>query len=155
MFGASKVKKILKEASGQDAIMAIDNLLSPVFYSNPEKLSEEERNIVYIEELEREVNNGGFSQFFFNSSGDYTEELIQALKKIGSTKFLQLVESAVAEFPNSHVPKDRSERQEILDSIEDRADPVWDALDAEFYKYEEDIYALMLAYISNNIGKFR
>ncbi len=33
--------------------MALDNRLSPIFYSNPVKLTEEERNIVYIEELER------------------------------------------------------------------------------------------------------
>ena len=155
MFFAGKVKQILKKMSGNKAIMAIDNLLSPIFYSKPEKLSDEEKTIVYIEELEREVNNGGFSQFFFNSSGDYTEELIQALKKIGSTKFLKLVESAKAEFPNSYVPKDRKERQGILGSIEEKANPVWNALDSEFYKYEEDIYTLMLAYISKNIGKFR
>jgi hypothetical protein len=129
--------------------------LSPIFYSKPEKLSEEERNIVYIEELEREMNNGGFSQFFFNSSGDYTEELIHALKMVGSIKFLKLVESAKAEFPNSIIPKDKKERQEILESIQEKVNPVWDTLVSEFYMYEEDIYALMLAYISKNIGKLR
>jgi hypothetical protein len=155
MFFSGKVKKILKELSGEKAIIAIDNLLSPIFYSKPEKLSEEERNIIYIEELEREVNNGGFSQFFFNSSGDYTEELIQALKAVGSINFCKLVESAKAEFPNSYVPKIRGERQEILGSIEEKANPVWDGLNTEFYKYEEDIYTLMLSYISKNIRKFR
>lgn len=64
MFFNGKVKKILEEKSGEEAIMTIDNLLSPIFYSKPEKLSKEEKTIVYIEELEREVNNGGFSQFF-------------------------------------------------------------------------------------------
>ena len=155
MFFSGKVKQILNQLSGQKAIMAIDNLLSSIFYSKPEKLSEEEKAIVYIEELEREVNNGGFSQFFFNTSGDYTEEVIQALRKIGSTRFLGLVETAKAQFPNSYVPKDRQERQGILANIEKEASLVWNRLDSEFYKYEEDIYALMCVFILSNIKKFR
>lgn len=111
--------------------------------------------ITHIEELEREVNNGGFSQFFFNTSGDFTEETVQALKDIGSTKFLGLVESAVTQFPKSFVPRDQMERAEILEDIEDEAGPIWDDLNIEFYKYEEDIYALMRNYILGNIKKFR
>jgi len=133
MFFQGKVKKILEEMQGEKAIIALDNLLSPIFYSEPEKLSKEEKVIVYIEELEREVNNGGFNQFFYNSSGDFTEEVIQALKEIGSTKFLNLVEFAKAQFPNSYVPKDRMERQQILEKIENTASPMWDKLNSEFY----------------------
>ncbi len=155
MIFTGKVKNILKEMSGEKAIMAIDNLLTPIFYSEPDELSKEEKVIVYIEELEREINNGGFSQFFFNSAGDFTEEIIQALKTVGSTKFLVLVESAKAQFPNSYVPKDRAQRQEILEHIEELADLVWDNLDGQFYKYEEDIYSLMRTYMINNITNFR
>ncbi len=135
--------------------MAIDNLLSQIFYSEPEKLSDEEKVIVYIEELEREVNNGGFSQFFNNSSGDYTEEVIQSLRKVGSVNFLRLVESAKSQFPNSFVPVDSTERQQILEEIENDASETWDRLDSEFYQYDEDIYALMIGYIESNVEKFR
>ena len=155
MLFKGKVKKILDEKSGEKAIMAIDNLLSPIFYSKPEKLSEEEKTIVYIENLEREVNNGGFSQFFFNSSGDFTEETVIALRNVGSTKFLGLLTSAIEQFPNSYVPKNRMERQDILDRIEDTSSLIWNDLDTEFYKYEEDLYSLMRKYILANIRKFR
>ena len=155
MFVNRKVKKILKEKSGQEAIMAIDDLLTPIFYSNPEELSEEEKTIVYIEELEREVNNGGFSQFFYNSSGDFSEKTILALRNIGSIKFLRLVETAIARFPGSFVPRNRTERVEKLEEIEDDDSSVWDDLDEAFYKYEEDIYELMRSYILDNIMKFR
>lgn len=155
MSNSKQVSQILGKSSGQDAIIAIDNLLSPIFYSQPEKLSDEEKVIVYIEELEREVNNGGFSQFFSNSSGDYTEEVIQSLRKIDSVKFLRLVESAKSQFPNSFVPVGRAERQQILEEIENNASETWDRLDSEFYQYEEDIYALMIGYIERNVEKFR
>ena len=117
MFLTRRIKKILKDKSGEEALMAIENLLTPIFYSHPNKLTEEEKTIVYIEELEREVNNGGFSQFFFNISGNFTEEIINALKIIGSTTFTEIVEKAIAQFPNSHVLKNRNERQKILERI--------------------------------------
>lgn len=154
MFGG-KVEGILNNKTGQDAIIDIDNLLTPIFYKKPGKLSLPERNICYIEELEREVNNGGFNQFFFNSSGDYTHEVISALKEIGSVKFLQIVESAARQFPDARVPKDTDARGTIIEEIEEKADPVWSKLDDEFYKYEEDIYGLMIEYIRKNIRDFR
>jgi adenosylmethionine-8-amino-7-oxononanoate aminotransferase len=95
MFFGKKIVKILKVKSGQDAIIEIDNILSKIFYSNPDKLTNSEKNIVYIEELEREINNGGFNQYFFNSSGNYATETINALKLIVSKIFLQLLEEAV------------------------------------------------------------
>ena len=155
MFFSRKVKKILKEQAGEKAIMAIDNLLTPIFYSAPEKLSEEEQTIVFIEALEREINNGGFSQFFFNSSGNDVAETVEALKKVGSSKFLSLLEAAIAQFPNSYVPENQTEREQILVNIEDDAELIWEKLEGEFYRYEEDIHALMLTYISSNIRMFR
>ncbi|MBN1216196.1 MAG: DMP19 family protein [Candidatus Lokiarchaeota archaeon] len=150
-----KVKKILENQIGQDAIIEIDNLLTPIFYQNPNKLSLPEKNIAIIEELEREINNGGFNQFFFNSAGDYSRNILTALKTIGSTFFLNIFERAIAMFPNSEVPKDRNTRQEFLEKIEEEANPIWEKLDREFYKYEEDIYSLMIDYIKNNINDFR
>ena len=49
-------------------------------------LSPQERVIVAIEALEREVNNGGYSQFFFNSSNQYAGEIVEALETIGCPK---------------------------------------------------------------------
>lgn len=149
------VSDILNQKTSQDALIDIDNLLSPIFYSKPEILTEEEKVIVFIEELEREINNGGFNQFFFNSAGDYYSEILSALKKIGSVKFYNIVQNSSKPFPNTNVPSDRNARQEILEEIEDEANELWDDLDQEFYKYEEDIYGLLINFINNNIEKFR
>ncbi|MBN1215668.1 MAG: DUF4375 domain-containing protein [Candidatus Lokiarchaeota archaeon] len=51
---------------------------NPIFYQNPNELSLPEKNIIFIEKLEREVNNGGFNQFFFNSAGDYSHDILTA-----------------------------------------------------------------------------
>jgi hypothetical protein len=49
-------------------------------------LSQEERVILAVEALEREVNNGGYEQFFGNSSGAYADEVESALRAIGCPK---------------------------------------------------------------------
>ncbi|MCL1865263.1 MAG: DMP19 family protein [Spirochaetes bacterium] len=155
MFFGKKTEKIIKNKDGSEAIIEIDNLLSPIFYKNHEKLTLSEKIFVYIEELEREVNNGGFDQYFFNSSGDCTMETINALEIIGSKVFLNLLKKAVNKFPNGIVPKDRNERQKILLEITENNKELWNDLDKEFYKCEEDINKLLIDYIKNNINDFR
>lgn len=63
------------------------------------------------------MNNGGFSQFFFNSSGDFSHETLDALKVIKAERTAILLEKAIAEFPNAKVPKDTAERRELMEKI--------------------------------------
>jgi hypothetical protein len=70
--------------------------------------------IELIESLEREVDDGGFHQFFYNSAGDNTVEIIQALEKIGAHATADIVIRAAAKFPGEMPPKDRFARQDIL-----------------------------------------
>ena len=46
-------------------------------------LSDEERIVLAVEAFEREVNNGGYGQFFSNSSGQYTPIIVASLLNIG------------------------------------------------------------------------
>jgi hypothetical protein len=43
-----------------------------------------DETITFIDDLEAEVNNGGFHQYFYNSAGDNTAEAIRALEEIGA-----------------------------------------------------------------------
>ena len=154
MFFGRIIEKILKNKTGQDAIIEIDNILSKIFYNNPEKLSEPEMNVVLIEELEREINNGGFNQYFFNSAGNYTVETINALKIIKSKVLSSIFQNAISRFPNGIVPINRFDRQKILLEI-DKEIKLWTDLNNEYFKYEEDIYKLLLDYINIHIKDFR
>ena len=57
--------------------------------------------------LEREVNNGGFHQYFYNSAGDRTAETIQALEIVGAFRMADIVKRAAQMFPSGMPPKDR------------------------------------------------
>lgn len=68
-----------------------DNYGEVSFSKMPETL----KTIYLINELESEVNNGGFLQFFTNSSGKYTNETIESLELIGANYTKSLLETAV------------------------------------------------------------
>lgn len=59
-----------------------------------EGLSEEERIILAIEALEREVNNGGYSQFFINSP-EYAATIVQSLRRIGCSTTAEITQKAL------------------------------------------------------------
>lgn len=53
------------------------------------------RQAIYmIWALEAEVNNGGYNQFYYNSSGHFYKHLPDALKLVGANKFADLTQRA-------------------------------------------------------------
>lgn len=106
-----------------------------------------------LDALEREVNNGGFAQFFENSAGDHARETIEALRTLGAPRVARLVAEAVAVFPDGPAP-DRERRRRQLDRLDDRARAKLDQLDGAFYAYPENLTALERRYVRNHQGQF-
>ncbi len=112
---------------------------------NVDSLNEYERTIFVTQELENEVNNGGFFQFFDNSSGQFASEIVQAFINIGAEKTAEICRKAVEAF-GQELPVDWEERRSLLDQIADAAvADVLDACDTAFYSYEENLEALNAA----------
>ncbi len=109
-----------------------------------DKLNEHERVFFITQTLEEEVNNGGFWQFFYNSSGDFSGELIDAFTKIGALKTAEICKQALSIF-NGDVPTDRDERGELLAQLD--CNDFWDECDEAFYRYEEPLEELNYAYV--------
>jgi len=100
-----------------------------------------------IDALEAEVNNGGFHHFFYDSAGDDTAEIIQALEAVGAPKFVDIVKRAAGKFPGGVPPRDRFQRQELqLDTV-DPDIQVFSDLDREFYEYPDNLSALLKTYV--------
>ena len=55
----------------------------------------EERTLLAVLALEREVNNGGYSQFFLNSSRQYAPTIVSALEAIGCDATAALTRQAI------------------------------------------------------------
>jgi hypothetical protein len=67
--------------------------------------------------LEGEVYNGGFDQFFWNSSGDYYTLAVAGLEEIGASSSLVIVKKAAETvFGTSGPPADQARRCAIMGS---------------------------------------
>ena len=146
------LEKLLKAKNINDSIIKIDNFVSELcqWGERLDKLTEPQKNFYFNQCLEREVNNGGFSLYFTNSSGEYAHQTVETLKLIGANNFAKILQKAIDKFPSKTVPQDSGERQEIVEQIEENNDEVWEKLDDKFYEYPEDLNQLNINYIMQN-----
>jgi hypothetical protein len=112
-----------------------------------EKLSLPQRNFYFNQIWEMEVNGGGINQYFFNSSGKYAHQTVEALKAVGAEANAKILQEAIGKFPDKTVPQDDGKRQDVLEVIEDNDDEAFEELDRKFYEYPEDLNALNIEYI--------
>jgi hypothetical protein len=108
-----------------------------------DELNEKEKAIFTIWWLEAEVNNGGFHQYFWNSSGDHFAIALKSLNKIGATKTASLLKQAIEIAFCGSVPLNRDERQKLLEIDEDKKMDALEELDNSFYEYPEDFYKML------------
>jgi len=94
-----------------------------------------------IGELEREVNNGGLNQYFFNSSGQNCFETMRALKRTGKMETAKILERAI----NLINPENLTEEEiieklrehSVLELDDDKTNEKLDSLDELFYEYPD------------------
>jgi hypothetical protein len=80
-----------------------------------------------------EVCNGGFGQFFSNSTGVLAPEAVEGFRQIGQPQVAKVVESAM-ELLGPAYPRDRHEREERLPHL---PKDVLDDLDEKFFSLIE------------------
>jgi hypothetical protein len=114
-----------------------------------------QRAIYALDWTTLEVNNGGWHQFFWNSSGALTDEAIAGAELIGARENAAILREAAAVFPRGQVPEDRSARWRALDSISDaEAERVFGPLETRWYARDLQLERLMVAYIEANPDEF-
>lgn len=97
-----------------------------------ENLSEAEKQYFAVRVLVGEVYNGGFDQYFHNSSADYYRYAELGLMRMGATEALALLRASKAVvFGDSGVPREQSQRWMRLKSVGDS--PALDLLDSKFW----------------------
>ena len=109
-------------------------------------LTDPEKVFLRVWNLEAEVNNGGFAQYFENSAGNYAVGTPDALRSVGAPEMAALVEQAMQPFGTSGPPADRDARARAIEALPASAQESWNQLDAQFYKLaspEEGLRALV------------
>jgi hypothetical protein len=150
------IDEVLAKDDPTDFSIALSNLVFARWDRDGFAALTPEEQVAYcVDALEREVNNGGFDQFFWNTSGNTAHETLAALKAIGAPKAAAMLEEAIALFPGGRVVPDREARERVLEEMGEAPREKWFALDGSFYEYPDDLTALMRAYVEKNRAKFR
>ena len=101
-------------------------------------LSDNERVYFAVGVLDKEVYNGGFAQFFDNSSGDYYRYAELGLIRLEVPDRLALLRAAKREiFGTDPVPADQARRFTYTDRLVD--DARLNELDSQYYELDDDL----------------
>jgi hypothetical protein len=122
-------------------------------------LSEPEQLFVSILELDGEVNNGGFVQYYQNWSGDKALRLPSMLRTIGANNLARTVAEANAVFGPAGPPKDQEERCRIIDSFIDSFTSAalgkFDELSKQFAVYPDNLFDKLYDYVQEHRSEFK
>jgi hypothetical protein len=104
--------------------------------------------------LEAEVNNGGFSQYFFNSSCETAGFVVEALKTVGALQMAEICRQAIATaFPDG-LPSDLELIRSAAADFPDETEARLRALDEHFFQYPNDLTELLYKYVSDHPEEF-
>lgn len=121
-------------------------------------LSQPEKTYYAVSCLIGEVYNGGFDQFFSNSSGELYGLALDGLLEFGADKSAGLlIQAKEVLFGEGPVPLDRTKRLKLMPTMGNESHPAWgklDSLDKEFYEDPDRLAEKCKAYaISHHLYK--
>jgi len=131
-------------------VLAFEQALDQKAYKvGTANLSNEEIVVLAIESLEREVNNGGYDQFFTNSSKEYAPNIIDSLNKIGSKEGAKITQEAI-DILNITGRVTEEKIDEIMNVENDERSDRLNECDAKYYQEVGDLSEKLFAFIRAN-----
>jgi hypothetical protein len=130
-----------------------DAALKRLWATSFSALSDIEQTLVTIWGLEADINNGGFDQYYSNSSGDQAALAPTMLRIVGADAMASLVERANAAFGPQGPSQHRETREEQLEKISEAAEPLWSDLEAQFWTYTDNLRDLLRRYVETRSNK--
>jgi hypothetical protein len=115
-------------------------------FQRPEKATPEQAILISVYNLQAEVLNGGWHQYFGNSTADDLPNLRRALRKIGASSALNLLKTACGLFPRGSPGRTQDTRLRQLEKMSAKRLQTMEELDSEFQDIVAEILAKLKAY---------
>lgn len=115
-----------------------------------EELTRPEQVFLCVWELESEVNNGGFDQYFSNTSGDLARHVEAALDAIGARRTRSIVRQAIDAVGREVLDEDREQREERLLALDDERRDHLEKIDQLYFGYPDDVTKLLYVYVQRH-----
>jgi Domain of unknown function (DUF4375) len=122
-WGNAKVKEGAAEASTIAAgVTDAYGFVSELYRrKGAQGLTEPQLDYLTLCWLDAEVRNGGFSQYYFNSSGELAPYAVKAAKAVGAPELAAVIQKANALFGKDGPDPDRDKRMDQLSKIDLKA----------------------------------
>lgn len=102
-----------------------------------------------------QVNNGGLSQYFVNSSGQRWRDALEGLQAIGATSDFARFKQAVARFGSTPPDVNDDTRHHQLAAIENESDGAFSSFDDAFYDDPDAREILLMRFIVQHAADFK
>ena len=113
-----------------------------------QSLTDVERIVLAVEALEREVNNGGYDQFFVNPSREFAATIVESLLRIGCPRSAKITQRAINALRCSDLTVGAIETAMATDSK--RRDEKLSRCDELYCKSREPVAERLFAFIKTN-----
>lgn len=122
----------------------------------PDALNEAEMTPYCVPAFQAEMTGGSFWAFFYNSSGDFVAETLDALRRIGADTSASLLSEAVRiYFGSLEVPRDVHERRRRMKEVDGDHTAEANRVSEDYFEADEALGDLLLAYARANEGRLR
>ena len=140
---------IRQETDTVDLVSALRTKLSKKTEDSKDlsSLNSAERTLlltINAEQIYRDSRLNGIADFYLYESGNYYDQTIEELKKIGANLTCGVIEKSSLQWPQGKIPRDIKTRRVILAKIINRICPKWKKLQEGLYDYQYDPGALTL-----------
>lgn len=104
---------------------------------------------------EAEVNNGGFNQYFFNSTGRLADMAFVGFKNLGAPEHERLMREAIAVYERMRPRLEAAREAGTLEAFSKTyEDSEFEAIDQQFYALDTDLSALRIQYVRKHLDQF-
>ncbi len=149
--------EIFKLDSGL-VVYAIKNKLSRKTHNGTyiDSLNDVERTLFFatnaLQVYDYEPSLSGIARFYLYNSGNYYDQTLISLKRIGSILTRKTLELSKLQWPNEIVPRRILDRRPILANIINQADPQWQKLSYQLFDHQENAGADVMT-SKENLGE--
>lgn len=112
--------------------------------------------IVLVRLVDDQTRNGGLDAVFYNGWGVCAEMCANALEDVGASRKASIFRTVMDSYWGGRYPRTVAEWEKIYDAVPDDEEqiPRERELEREYYRGSEDLEALIVRFVSNNLEAF-
>lgn len=122
-------------------------------YDIRDNLTPNQRRFILISKFDREIQYGGFDQFYYSCYGAYSKETVDALNALEANDVARIVKEANSFWPVS-IPSDQDERINALDDFSDELRQKLIDLHTQYTNTSDNLIELLYSFINDNSQDF-